>query len=562
MSEKVKYPIPKDTFLRKYRMVGWYNVRQLAVTGIKTVISDLFGSYADRRETQAAISGNECFEYKDEDLWFDYVADLGDGFDSTFSIASLLSSQELTINSMHTKRGRFLIMGGDEVYPYAKREYYQERLVNLYEVALPENKDDKSPPHLYAIPGNHDWYDGLSNFLKIFCQKRSIGNWRTIQHRSYFAIQISKGLWIWGIDIQLDADIDKPQLDYFENISNKMDKGCNIILCTAEPSWMTANERKNISYHNLKFFEDHYIVAKGFDLIVSIAGDQHHYARYEASTEKGLIHKITAGGGGAFLHPTHNLSEEVEKIREGKICLRKTFPDKKNSFKLLFLNFIFPFTNSEFSLFLGSFYLIFSWFLQSASIGAPILSELSNLSPKLSNIIPAFEEIVLVILYNPSLLVINLSILMGTYAFADKNRGRRGLITVLSFLHGTAHIVNGLVLIWILSYFNFGSTKGYNIISVSYFSLEMLFIGGFSGGFILGIYLILSNILGLHNNEAFSALKYEGYKNFIRFHLKDKRLTIYPIGVRKITRWKVNREFVEGELPQVALIEDPIVIEV
>ena len=42
-----------------------------------------------------------------------------------------------------------------------------------------------------------------------------------------------------------------------------------------------------------------------------MAGDQHHYSRYEHrgadDSEIGPTHKITAGGGGAFLHPTHQL---------------------------------------------------------------------------------------------------------------------------------------------------------------------------------------------------------------------------------------------------------------
>ncbi len=36
-------------------MVRWYNVRLLAVTGLKTLISSLFGNFADKREIQAAL---------------------------------------------------------------------------------------------------------------------------------------------------------------------------------------------------------------------------------------------------------------------------------------------------------------------------------------------------------------------------------------------------------------------------------------------------------------------------------------------------------------------------
>jgi hypothetical protein len=47
---------------------------------------------------------------------------------------------------------------------------------------------------LFALPGNHDWYDGLGAFDNLFCQNRDpllerngrrIGGWRCVQHRSY-----------------------------------------------------------------------------------------------------------------------------------------------------------------------------------------------------------------------------------------------------------------------------------------------------------------------------------------------------------------------------------------
>ena len=48
MSSEKKYIKPK--------MVNWYDARQLTSTGLKAVISDEFGQYADRRELQAALS--------------------------------------------------------------------------------------------------------------------------------------------------------------------------------------------------------------------------------------------------------------------------------------------------------------------------------------------------------------------------------------------------------------------------------------------------------------------------------------------------------------------------
>jgi len=80
------------------KMVGWFDVRQLAGTGIKAVLSSLFGSYADKRETIAAISSDEPFSYSDEkEIWMDYISDTGDGFNSTYTMAHLVAQEKIKI---------------------------------------------------------------------------------------------------------------------------------------------------------------------------------------------------------------------------------------------------------------------------------------------------------------------------------------------------------------------------------------------------------------------------------------------------------------------------------
>ncbi len=209
-------------------MVGWYQVRQLVTLGIKTLVSAAFGAYADRREIQAALSGSDVYDFSEgHEVWIDYTADVGEGFDSTFSVATLLARSQLAVDQYTTERGRLLIMGGDEVYPSPEIHEYDNRLRGPYTAAFPRQHDPaddpsgKPAPALFAIPGNHDWYDGLTSFLKVFCQERHIGQWQTHQKRSYFAIKLPHRYWIWGIDVQLNADIDLPQKNYFSRYSKK-----------------------------------------------------------------------------------------------------------------------------------------------------------------------------------------------------------------------------------------------------------------------------------------------------------------------------------------------------
>ena len=165
----------------RHDMVRWYNPLLLVRTGFRAALAAVFGHFADRRELQAALNPMSaediCAEYdysgeNARDFWFDFVADLGDGWNPTHAVACALGEAALDLNGERLPRGRLLIMGGDEIYPAPSREAYREKLVAPYQEALPAGAegDEGEAPHLYALPGNHDWYDGLTAFSGLFCR--------------------------------------------------------------------------------------------------------------------------------------------------------------------------------------------------------------------------------------------------------------------------------------------------------------------------------------------------------------------------------------------------------
>src|SRR5436305_3282912 len=90
----------KDHDFEQRPMVDWMAPGQLAQTGIKAVVSDVFGSYADKRDVMAALDPSPKLDATfaaAEELWIDYVADLGDGFDSTYTIARQLAAPRLSV---------------------------------------------------------------------------------------------------------------------------------------------------------------------------------------------------------------------------------------------------------------------------------------------------------------------------------------------------------------------------------------------------------------------------------------------------------------------------------
>ena len=204
------------------------------------------------------------------------------------------------------RHGEVLIMGGDQCYPQATREEYKKRLLQPFNWAFTVSEPDRK---LFAIPGNHDWYDGLTAFDSLFCSSRDklshakgniIGGWQCQQHRSYWAIRLPYNWWIWGADIQFSKYLDTAQVNYFETRRRADGAKDNLIICLAEPSWLLADLQGQDEEEN--FFKITTIARKrGARVVAVIAGDWHHYNRYYAHELD--IHFITSGGGGAFLHP-------------------------------------------------------------------------------------------------------------------------------------------------------------------------------------------------------------------------------------------------------------------
>jgi hypothetical protein len=355
----------------RQEFVRWFHPVELLRAGLYALLGSLFGSFADKREIQAALNAPDVKRFRQYaraapkgDFWFDFVADIGDGFDATYSIAYLLAQKELAVEGHPgtTRRGQLLLMGGDEVYPSASRKNYVDRSIGPYRAAFPYTHDERLAPHLYAVPGNHDWYDGLSAFLRQFAQhdQRWVGGWLTQQRRSYFARELPRHYWLWGVDIQLHADIDSPQLGYFRAAAEQLAPNDRVILATAEPSWVKEAEGDHAGYQSLSCLMRE-VTARGARVVLVVTGDSHHYAHYvDAQADGNETHFITAGGGGAFLHGTHTLPQQIflpqsadpaEQSSRRELQQIQAFPTPDVSRQLIRQRIAgFPFTNRAFAL--------------------------------------------------------------------------------------------------------------------------------------------------------------------------------------------------------------------
>lgn len=546
-------------------MVNWFSPVRLLSIAVRVVISMLFGNYADKREIQAALKKPSLFKYDDNDeIWIDYIADIGDGFDSTYTLAKLLAEPQLSPkynndSEYETERGRLLIMGGDEIYPSASRDEYRNRTEGPYRAALPW-VEDHNHPHLFVLPGNHDWYDGLTSFTRLFCQERWIGGWKTQQSSSYFAIQLPHNWWLFAIDIQLSADIDKPQLDYFDDVISTMSSGDKVIFATASPSWVTDSMSGATEHDNIQFMENR-IRQKEAEIYVNIAGDLHHYARY--TNENDSKQYITAGGGGAFLHGTHMLPQDIDVAEHSATRTYSRsedglFPCAKISKKLLKGNFKFCYRNWKMCLFFGFLSLITCWVTQSASIslGQNFLVTLSQIPFQPGMICDTYTAYLKVLIHSPASCFFFVFYIAGLIIFCqpfpDKNKTKQLVKQIiLGALHGFIQI--SFVLGLTLSFVKLNIWAGLTVDTAAHTAaliFEIVTAGSFLAGFMMGVYLYFCNYLFyFHAEAAFSSSSIADYKNFIRFHInREGDLTIYPMGVRTVERdWKLNSEGKPGD---------------
>jgi hypothetical protein len=105
-------------------------------------------------------------------LWIDWVADTGDDRDVSEAVARMLFAEYAVAGggdegAVTLPRGDILVFGGDTAYPVATADEIYRRVVAPFSGVLREVDDGRSRV-LLGIPGNHDWYDGLDGFGRLF----------------------------------------------------------------------------------------------------------------------------------------------------------------------------------------------------------------------------------------------------------------------------------------------------------------------------------------------------------------------------------------------------------
>lgn len=539
--------------------VEWFSPLQLLRTAQKVKNSQTIASHADHREIQAGFAeiyddGHEVsfhdFSKREQPFIFDFVADTGDGWDATVAVGDLLLRDSITADGHTLPRANIVIFGGDLVYPTAGRHDYKCRFIGPFLTAAdrhhlpypqPEDRYAESSPRVYAIPGNHDWYDGLTAFWSLFCRARLrtiggfekarwVGPWVAEQQRSYFALRLPENWWVWGIDVQLWEWVDTPQRHYFEDLADRMKHefpGAKLIICTAEPSWVFGQSDNPQQFRALSYMANR-AMTRGIEVRAVLSGDLHHYSRYVGTLTAGdRVSKqehcqfVTAGGGGAFSAPTHALEDtlEVEIKDDGywplhyarlDACFARAYPERSTSKRTaLRIPFLLAWRNPTFFLWLVLLWAaVSSWQWHGFPVLAAIPIAGFTLFARFGK--RAFNESIDPILDCPGI---------------KKMVGQLWWIP-LGLVHGVFQglAFHCLALRWTVT----GGPWRY---------LEAGVLGALLCTFVMGVYLAFCSLaLDVHHNEAFSALRLTDWKNFLRIRFDASGAMMYVIGIDEVPK--------------------------
>ncbi|WCJ35383.1 Calcineurin-like metallo-phosphoesterase superfamily protein [Euphorbia peplus] len=511
--EKLKETQKKPDFLD---MVPWYSgtSADLFKTVFDLLVSvTVFVGRFDMRMMQAAMMkfedgiqpGDLLYDHfsDKDDLWFDFMADTGDGGNSSYAVARLLAQPSIKLpgkDSITLPRGNLLLIGGDLAYPNPSAFTYEKRLFSPFECALqppswykqdhvavnkPELPNGVSElkkydgPQCFIIPGNHDWFDGLHTFMRYICHKSWLGGWFMPQKKSYFALQLPKRWWVFGLDLALHNDIDVYQFKFFsEVIKEKVGENDSVIIMTHEPNWLLDWYWNGVSGKNVSHLICNYLKGR---CKLRIAGDLHHYMRHSFVPSDGPVHVqhlLVNGCGGAFLHPTHVFSNFKEEYGT-KYEMKAAYPSLDDSSRIALGNILkFRKKNWQFDIIGGVIYFVLSFSLFPQCKLDHIL-QADTFSGHLRSFFGAVWKLFLYVLEHSYVSLAGvLVLLIAAIAFVPPKVSRKKR-AIIGILHVSSHLMAALVLMLLLELgietcirHNLLATSGYHTLYQWYKTVE------------------------------------------------------------------------------------------
>lgn len=465
--------------------------------------------------TLGAVPRGNLVESLGRDVFVDFVADTGDDGEVSQAVGHLvfrpytLPDPRDPSSEIVALRGDVLLHGGDIAYPVATATQIHDRFVVPWNRALREVGDDDATRVLLGIPGNHDWYDGLDGFARLVRERhltekpeppvdtidtgflpvalRFVGDfvmgestrkppklvlagYDTVQRASYFILPLTRRLHVHAVDRQL-RQIDYRQKRFFQDHAESHPDVSRIVVLPDPVLPYGRPSRSGLGMlHALKLSPDR-------EPHLLLAGDIHHYRRERLGK---AVH-VTAGGGGAFLHPAPLRGERVEPDAQ--------WPGPKQCRALLHKVAIHIMAG------------------RAGLIAHAVMAVF--FVPAIGLVAEGDARIV------PAAITAGLFSAVAMALIGGVRKGPWLPISALAALAGCA-----LALVPTLTVFAFEEVFGLADLPKAWWTLTTIATTLLAGGFVYGSYLAGLTLLGLESSQAFTALSHPGFRHFVRLRIR------------------------------------------
>src|ERR1700704_6649198 len=143
--------------------------------------------------------------------------------------------------------------------------------------------------------------------------------------------------------------------------------------------------------------------------------------------------------------------------------------------------------------------------------------------------------------------------MLGYFAYQETSRAD---VKFAAVIHGSIHFAALWTLMALFSWINedLFSLSGYPWLFA--LALEVVPTGAVIGGTIFGFYLLITcRFYNMNHNDAFSAMRLDSYRHFLRIRINGDEVSIFPVGldaVPKRSDWLLNPNWKSGDPTQPA----------
>ena len=235
-------------------MVGWYDPGQLVRTAVDVLVSTIFGRHADHRVLDAL--GRQDFAPYDYSKHADGRPRRCSG-STTWPTPATAGTRRTPSRTSLAQPTLAVDVDGRSSRRAARRRPRVRRRRGVSRRQHAEYRTSAGSSRRTArpspTPSLHTPRPSPSPEPRLVRQPRRLHahllhrrqapvrrRGRPARRAATSRIKLPHGWWLIGTDVQLESDIDDPQLEYFRNIADAMAPEDRIILCHGEPNWITS----------------------------------------------------------------------------------------------------------------------------------------------------------------------------------------------------------------------------------------------------------------------------------------------------------------------------------